>query len=299
MQIARSKHHKDQDRSPIGADTRAYALGNSESEFRRLEAQGALLRDLTEDTLRRAGITPGMRVLDVGCGVGDVSLLAAELVGPSGTVFGVDRSAEAVDTARRRTAAYGLNTRIRFVAADIDVFSPDEQFDAVIGRLILLYMPEPAATLRRLCSYLRPGGIVAFQEMVMPLARSCPDGALYRQCADWITATFERAGVETDMGSKLFATFLTAGLPEPQMIVAGRAGGGAQSPLYDYVAGAIRSLLPMMERVGVATAAEVAVDTLAERLRAEAVQHNACLMAPPFIGAWTRTLERSGERAHV
>src|SRR6516164_8884734 len=62
---------------------RAYALGYTEGEFKRLAQQGALYRDLTEDVLRRAGIAPGARVLDIGCGVGDVSMLAAELVGSS------------------------------------------------------------------------------------------------------------------------------------------------------------------------------------------------------------------------
>src|SRR5882672_1665148 len=66
-----------------GADS--YALGYSEAEFRRLKFQGEYLRDFTADVLRRAGIAPGMRVLDIGCGVGDVSLLVAEMVSSSGT----------------------------------------------------------------------------------------------------------------------------------------------------------------------------------------------------------------------
>jgi ubiquinone/menaquinone biosynthesis C-methylase UbiE len=180
------------------ADAHAYALGYSEREFRRLERQGAFLRDLTEDVLRRAGIAPGMRVLDVGCGVGDVSLLAAELVGPSGAVLGIDRSAEATATAGRRAAAAGRGW-VRFAAAELDAFSTDEKFDALIGRLILLYLPDPAAALRRLCRHLRPGGIVAFQEMAMPLFRSVPDGPQFRWCIGWILDTLARAGCDTDM----------------------------------------------------------------------------------------------------
>src|SRR5206468_6380306 len=83
-------------------DPRPYALGYSRRELQRLELQGALIRDFTEDVLRRAVIRPGMRVLDIGCGVVDVSLLAAKLVGPRGMVLGVDRSAESTDIAERR-----------------------------------------------------------------------------------------------------------------------------------------------------------------------------------------------------
>jgi ubiquinone/menaquinone biosynthesis C-methylase UbiE len=279
---------KKNDRGSIGTDPRNYPLGYSDSEFRRLEQQSTFYADLTEDVLRRAGVKPGMRVLDVGCGVGDVSMLAAWLVGPSGAVLGIDRSAEAVDTAARRAAAVRQDWA-RFAAADLDAFTTDETFDAVIGRLILFYLPDAAATLRRLSSYVRPGGIVAFHEMVMSLTRSVPDGRLFGEMRYWIVETYERAGLDFDMGGRLYATFLSAGLPAPQMIGTERVEGGPQSPVYDYIAETLRSLLPTMERLGVATAAEVEVDTFAERLRRETVGSNACIMLPPLVGAWTRT----------
>jgi ubiquinone/menaquinone biosynthesis C-methylase UbiE len=264
----------------------SYALGYSEAEFRRLKFQGEYLREFTADVLRRAGIAPGMRVLDIGCGVGDVSLLAAEMVSSSGTVVGVDRSEQAVAVARQRAAAAGMD-HLRFEASEVEAFSPDQQFDALIGRLVLAYLPDPAATLRRLSGLLRPGGTIAFQEMVLPLMRSVPDGPLFRKGREWVMETFERAGFELDMGSKLLATFLAAGLPAPQMTVAGRVEGGSQSPVYTYLADTLRSLLPMAERFGIATVAEVAIETVAERLRKEAVENNACIMPPPLVGAWT------------
>jgi len=107
-------------------------LGYTEPEFTRLEQQAAFFGDLTGDVLRRAGVGPGMHVLDVGCGVGDVSLLAGRLVGPNGSVMGIDRSAEAVDIARRRAAAAG-QASVCFRAVEIDSFSPQREFDAVIG----------------------------------------------------------------------------------------------------------------------------------------------------------------------
>ena len=264
-----------------------YALGYSESEFKRLESQGASFRDLTEDLLRRAGVVSGMRVLDVGCGVGDVSLLAAELVGPSGAVLGVDRSKEAIGVAHHRAVKAGQRW-VRFCSTELDAFTAEEKFDAIIGRFILMYLPNPAETLRRLCRHLRPDSIVVFQEMVMPLARSHPNGKHFHQCGDWIIETLTRAGSDVDMGSKLFTTFLSAGLPPPQMILAGPVEGGPDSPVYDWLAGVLRSLLPIAERLHVATAAQVQIETMAERLRHEAVQHNAIIMTPPFIAAWTR-----------
>ena len=278
-----------QSRDAPTADRCPYALGYSDSEFKRLEFQATLIRDLTENVLQRAGICRGMRVLDIGCGIGDVSLLAAEIVGPSGLVVGVDRSADAVALAERRAVAAGKCHWTHFVVAELDEFSPNESFDAVIGRFILMYLPDPAKTLRRLSGHVRPGGTVVFQEMAMAMARSVPEGPLFRECVARIIGTFERAGFETDMGAKLFRTFLDAGMRAPQMIVSNHAGGGPQSPVYDYISETMRSLLPMTERVGIATAAEVAVDTLAERLRRETVEQRGCIMLPPLVGAWART----------
>ncbi len=287
------EHASKIDRIQDTADARPYALGYSEGEFRRLERQGALYRDLTEDVLRRAGIAKGMRVLDIGCGVGDVSLIAGELVGPSGFVLGVDRSAEAVDMAERRAVEAGQCHWVRFTATELEAFSSDETFDAVIGRLILLYLADPVASVRRLAANVRPGGIIAFQEMAMPMIRSVPDGPLFRQCRNWVLGTIERSGFEPDMGGKLFETLLASGLPAPQMIAAARVEGGPELTVYDYMAETLRSLLPVAERVGVTTADEVGIDTLAERLRREALERTASIMLPPLIGAWTRTPEQS------
>jgi ubiquinone/menaquinone biosynthesis C-methylase UbiE len=262
-------------------------MGESEAEFRRLEMQSAFIRDLTEDVLKRAGLRPGMRVLDIGCGIGDVALLAGELVGPTGSVLAIDRSAAAVETAERRIARARQYGTIRCTVADLDSFVPDETFDAIIGRLILMYLPDPAGTLRRLAGHLRPGGILAFQELSMPSIRSVPDAPQFLQCKSWILESFERSGFEIDMGGKLFATFLAAGLPAPGMISASRAEGGHRSLVYAYIAETLQSLLPAMERAGVTTADEVGINDLADRLRNEAIARRACINFPPFMGAWT------------
>ena len=122
------------------------------------------------------------------------------------------------------------------------------------------------------------------------MARCVPNVALYRQTFDWIMATFERAGFETDMGAKLLQTFIAAGLPLPDLIAGARAGGGPDWPGYDNVAGLMRSLLPAAERFGVVSAGEVQIETLAERIRDEAVALKATVFWPTLVGAWTRLL---------
>jgi ubiquinone/menaquinone biosynthesis C-methylase UbiE len=87
----------------------SYLLGHDDVEIRRLLLQGRLYNDHTEHALRLAGLRPGMRVLDVGCGPGEVSFVAARLVGPTGTVLGVDAASDVVALARTRAADKGLS----------------------------------------------------------------------------------------------------------------------------------------------------------------------------------------------
>jgi SAM-dependent methyltransferase len=270
-----------------GTDKRFYFLGHSDAEIERLAFQNEFYRGTTEDFLRRAGLASGMRVLDIGCGGGDVSLLAADLVGPSGLVLGIDRSAEAVTAARRRAAAAEMR-HVQFAVSELDAISTDLTFDALIGRFILMYLSDPAATLRALTRHLQSDGIVAFQEIEMRTARGYPDAPLFQRCIDWYATAIERAGFESGMGGKLFATFQSAGLPPPQMIAASRIEGGPNSTGYELMAANVRTMLPLLLRLKVVTSAEVGLETLADRLRHEAVGGGRCLMFPLLISAWSR-----------
>jgi SAM-dependent methyltransferase len=271
------------------SDPTCYPFGHSADELDRLINTGRFLGDLTEHVLRLAGIAPGMRVLDVGCGPGEATFLAARLVGPEGAVIGVDKSPEAVRLAAQRADAAGL-TNVHFLTHDLVDLVLDEAVDALIGRLVLQYFADPALVLRRLVTFVKPGGVVAFQEADMDLAKcfSEPACPVYEMAFQRIAQTFTRVGTPARTGLKLGQIFQDAGLPAPQMILHARVERGLDSPVYELAAQTTRIMLPLMQQTGVATAEEVGLETLAERMRAEAVALNATLVTPGFIGAWTR-----------
>ena len=155
-----------------------------------------------------------------------------------------------------------------------------------MGRLILLYLPEPAELLQRLLGLVRPGGLVVFQEMDMRTGRSTPDCPLFARAGDWLCTTFERAGVDTHMGSHLYSTFRRAGLPEPELLSGACVGGGEHTELYELLTETLRSLLPLTVKLGVATPQELQLDSLAQRLRAEVVASGGVIHMPSYIGAW-------------
>lgn len=265
----------------------AYILGHQDSELDRLIKQAHFYGDLTAHVFRLAGLKPGMRVLDVGCGAGDISFLAAQFVGPKGMVIGVDKSIQATTLAARRAASARL-TNMQFLTCDLSELTLAQPVDALIGRLVLMYFPDPAALLRRLLSFVKPGGIVAFHEMDMDASKSEPACQVFETALWRIRQTFTRAGIDIRTSLKLSRIFQEAGLSAPQMIQGGRVESGPHSAGYEQVTQITRTLLPLMERTGVATPEEVDIDTLTERLREEALARNATLLSPAMIGAWTR-----------
>lgn len=266
-----------------------YVLGHSPDELRRLNAQGSILRPYTEELLCEAGITTGMRVLDAGCGTGDVTLLAAELVGPSGAVVGIDRAHEALSAAQARAETRDL-PGVSFREADIATFADLEPFDAVVGRFVLAYQPDPVAVLRHLASLVRPGGIVAFHEFVLlSPTLSWPERPLFQRVVHWYTEPLRRSGFHTEMGIRLHATFIEAGLPTPPIRLEGVTAAGVDQFRLAWQANTVRTMLPVLERTGVATAEEVGIDTLLDRMIEEARTIGGAPCVILLGSGWTRT----------
>jgi SAM-dependent methyltransferase len=266
----------------------SYALGRSTAETRRLIRQSQIYGPITRQFLVSAGIGTGMKVLDVGSGAGDVALLVADLVGPRGSVVGVEMNPAILETARTRVDAVGW-TNVAFLDGDVTSIALDDDFDAVVGRWILMYLPDPVAVIRGLVGRVRPGGVIAFQENDFTYPPTTfPPAPLHQQVMRWTTPPPGGGGPDQQMGSKLYQTYLDAGLPAPKLRLDAPVGGGEDWPGYAYVADTVRSLLPMMERMGLVSAEDVDVETLADRLRAEALEQRGVQMLPIVMGAWAR-----------
>jgi SAM-dependent methyltransferase len=263
-----------------------YALGSEDQEQQRLEYQASLLREPTERCLREAGLEPGMRVLDLGCGIGDVAMLAARIVAPGGEVVAVDRDAAMLETGRRR--AHHEELPVRFAEADVTRLDLDEpHFDAAVGRLILMHLPDAVAALRAAAGHVRPGGIVAFQDFTTAEVRVYPRLPKTQYALDRISATFELMGADVRGGDNLRAAFLAAGLPEPELRLEAMIGG-PDDPVFNIVSGVTETLRPAMERLGLAAPGEIDAERLLEELRAEVDAARGILVGPPLVSAWAR-----------
>ena len=264
-----------------------YVLGHSQRELKRLILQAELFGPATEHLFRLAGIRPGMSVLDVGSGGGDVSFTAAKMVGPAGKVVGIDNAADAVALATTRAEELRLRN-VSFHQADLNGWTPEYTFDAVVGRLILVHQKDAVASLRRIATYLRPGGLIALQEFDFPdELHSVPPVPLFNTAYSWVHEAMRQVGWDLHIGLRLYPIFIEAGLPAPKLIAHSNVEAGPDSLIYEYLADVVHTFSPLIERFGVANADEMQLNTLAERLRSETLSRQAVLMPLPMIGAWT------------
>ncbi len=265
-----------------------YLLGHSEREIQRLIHQAAIIRPTTERLFREIGLRPGMRVLDLGCGAGDVSILAAELVGPKGVVMGIDRNPEVLSVARERSREARLK-QIEFKEAPVESLSNLIPFDAVVGRYVLLHQTDPVAFLRAAAAHARPGSILALHEIgyFEEWIASCAESPLLRQAAKWVLRTFQSGVPHYDVGRRMVEQFSAARLPQPKMFCELPVGGGSNSVLSDWVVDTLETVLPQLIKSGAVTE-EITMEVLKANIAADVQASHFQVVGPAQICAWIR-----------
>jgi SAM-dependent methyltransferase len=264
-----------------------YVLGHSDFEIERLQIQSAVLAKITRRLIAECNIKSGMRVLDIGCGAGDVSMLLAEAVGPSGQVVAIDREARAVEVTRSRAETAGHRNVEAFVATDDDI-PIAKPFDAALGRNVLPHQRDPVAMIRRVASTVRPGGIVAFHEFAAYQPNSfqaSPRVALYDQVASAMNASLDAAMPSPDVAGRLVECFGEAGLPSPHLFCECVIGDSTSS-IARWLALTYRAMLPHIVRLGLEPAGVGDPETLVQRLEAELAAVRAQVVSNPQICGW-------------
>jgi SAM-dependent methyltransferase len=267
-----------------------YRLGTGfgDDEIARLELQGKVMARPTRMIFTEAGIRPGMWVLDLGCGAGDATFVAAELVGPGGSVVGVDHSPDALAQARYRAVQRGL-AQVQFIEGDIHDPAPGGPFDVIVERSALYRVRDPAVVLRRQATVLRPGGLVVAVEIDGTTTRWLPESALGNQWFCWGAEASARAGIALTFGQRLWAVAEEAGLrPQGMIGVQSHFGPGDEDGLA-YLVQTRRVMEPLLVGTGVATAEEIGVETFEQRLRDEWERTRVVIAQPTLLSVWATT----------
>lgn len=268
-----------------------YAFGHDEAELRRLQMQGAFFDPLTRSLFGEIGIGAGMRVLDIGCGAGDVTMLAAEMVGDAGEVVGIDRAERPLRVAEARAAERGLS-RVRFLQGDENTaadLAAGGRFDAVVGRCVLVHQRDPAAFLGALARVVRPGGVIAFQDPDFTIfLRTDPSIPLLEDVRGWIVKGHELIHARWDISLHTARSFSAAGLPAPRQRLHCPVLVDGHGVVFQIAAAVLRTMLPILAEKGAVDPVKIDVDTLAARMDAASRAHGGPLQTISMADCWSR-----------
>jgi SAM-dependent methyltransferase len=262
-----------------------YSLGSNDGELTRLEQQSARIAGPSRILFSAAGIGPGMRVLDLGTGIGDSAMVLADLVGPTGEVVGLDNDPRMVEVARSRCA--GLDN-VRFVEGDVNGASAEGEYDAVVSRLLVLHLPDPAAVMRQYLAAVRPGGLMVAIDYDTGAARAEPQVPIVDRMFALVAATLRSAGADPTIGAHLQSMLESAGVADVETLAITQYLP-VDSPVGPaLLSGVVHSLAPRMVANGLATEAELDLPTLTTRI-ADALRASGSVFVPPTLAcAWGR-----------
>ena len=263
-------------------------LGTGNDELARLALQHRLWSDAAVAAWRRAGLAPGQRALDVGCGPGHASFDLAQLVTPSGAVVAIDESSPVVEFANQQARHRGmpqLTARTGDVQRLADVLRDQPPFDLAYARWVLCFVPDPEAVVRGVARALRPGGRLVvhdyfnYASMTMAPRRQSHDRAVAATVKSW-----QARGGDPDVGQRLPALFAQHGLRLDELQVHTRVARGSDS-MFAWVDSWWRTFAPKL--VGMGLLAQRDCDDLVRDL--EAVRGGAGFVQCPPVYEFVAT----------
>lgn len=243
--------------------------------------------EITYKLLADAGIKKGMKVIDIGSGRGDVSLLLADVVGGEGSVLGLDFDESALAYARERVQENKL-TNVTFIKTNLSELSINPgEFDAIVGRRVLMYLPDPKKVISDLSVLLKDGGLMIFQEHDSTMSPgSVVPMPLHDKVNKWIWDTVEHEGGNIHLGFELWNILSQNDLVVEKI----RAEAVVQTPDKPYpMAPIVKAMMPRIISTGVATEAEIDINTLEHRLDQERKKSNSTYIREMVFCVWARS----------
>jgi ubiquinone/menaquinone biosynthesis C-methylase UbiE len=242
--------------------------------------------DFTYRLLVDGGIKEGMRVLDVGCGTGEVSMMLAELIGKSGEIIGFDLSENSLAIARDIAKQKQLSN-IRFIYADIACLPYDlGKFDAIVGRRVLMYQKDAVNSVKSLLPFIKSDGVIIFQESdCMAASISTTSMPLHTLVQSWIWDTVAKEGGNIHIGTNLYSIMKQAELKIGQIrgeVILQTHESGSD------LAWVTKMMLTRITKFGIATEKEIDLDTLDERLKNELEESNNVFIRDMAFGVWAK-----------
>ena len=211
-----------------------YVIRGGVEGKRRLDLLARELRPTTVEWLARAGVGPGMRCLDLGCGGGHVTVELGRITGPDGAVVGVDNDETILQLARESVEEAGLaNVELR--TGDVLAFDEQSSFDVVYARFLVTHVPDPAGVVARMAAAARPGGVVIVEDIDYDGVFCRPVSPAFEHYRSIFMMLMRRRGGDPTIGPRLAGLLRGAGLEDPELRVVHPVHYRGEGKLGNYV----------------------------------------------------------------
>jgi ubiquinone/menaquinone biosynthesis C-methylase UbiE len=240
-----------------GGSDQSYIIRGGQRGADRLVVLANATWRTSEPFLRRAGLRAGMQCLDAGCGNGEISRRLMSIIGPTGSLLGVDMDAQKIAIAQKM-AAQGHHTNMQFAMHNLmsDPLAQNRRFDFIYLRFLLSHLQQPDVLLARLLSCLHPNGIIAIEDVEFAGHYSQPKSAAFDRYVELYTAAAAQRGADANIGHRLADMVRRAGcrdVEERSITPSFSLGDGKQMALIT-----LEAIGPSVVAAGLATDHEMA-----------------------------------------
>jgi predicted O-methyltransferase YrrM len=194
-----------------------YILATGERGIDRLKLLATIFDPMSHKLLRNAGLREGMRVAEIGCGVGLIALWIAAQIGVSGSLVAVDSNEEQLRIAEQNAAAAGLKNISFHRAAACETGLSRGYFDLVYSRFLMCHLTEPEKALLEMRALLNSGGILVCEDFEMSAVCTKPATHSYERLVSISRSPDRELGVDSDIGPKLPDLFAINGCGNPEV----------------------------------------------------------------------------------
>jgi ubiquinone/menaquinone biosynthesis C-methylase UbiE len=279
-----------QDRTVATGQSGHYPIERRAGEIERLRLQAEAMAADAAVMLERAGVGPGWRCVDLGCGPGGITGMLAGKVGPTGRVVGVDADPVFLEHARSEARSARLG-HVEFIRGDAyDTNLPGGAFDLVHVRFVASTAGEPERLFREAVRLARRGGCVAFQEPDISTLRCFPAHPAWDRLRDAMAEAFARVGGDVKLGQRLYQLARHAGLEDLQyrpFLVGVRSG----DPMTDYMPATAESVRGALLQQGLMTQADL--ESAIAACRSHLARPDTVFTTYTVIQVWGRTATTS------
>jgi ubiquinone/menaquinone biosynthesis C-methylase UbiE len=260
-----------------------YVLRGGQWGYDRLKLLARVNRDQTWELFKRAGIRPGMRCLDLGCGGGEGTFDLAVAAGPGGSVTGVDMDAEKLALARASARDRGI-ANVDFRAGNVNDWDEPAAYDFVYCRFLLQHLAQPLGLLRRMWAAVRAGGVLAVEDADFEGLFCDPANDGFDFYRVMYLQVCRRNGGDPTIGRKLYRYFGQAGIARPDLRLVQPAGAG--DDLKTLTVLTLEASADAITGAGLASTADV--DAALTDLRAFAATPGTIVATPRIFQVWAR-----------